>query len=31
MEFHAIISIISVSGREIPCFSFWDYSDFHLE
>ena len=22
MEFHAIISIISVSGRETPCFSF---------
>jgi hypothetical protein len=31
MEFHAIISIISVSGRETPCFSFWDYSDFRLE
>ena len=31
MEFHAIISIISVSGHETPCFSFWDYSDFRLE
>lgn len=31
MEFHPIISIISVSGRETPCFSFWDYSDFRLE